>query len=89
MGLIVPATPHRIFAGLASGLALALLAGLVFTIDTPLKSDSAVTPTVIEKAAAAIRARGWPAVAQWQPGCVGAASSLYIAPGRPECSSAW
>src|SRR6185436_17913689 len=36
LGLMMPPTPHQISAGVARGLAVALLAGVVFTIDTPL-----------------------------------------------------
>lgn len=57
LSLMIPATPQQVFAGVARGLAVALLAGVVFTIDTPLKGESAVAPTAIEKALAAVLAR--------------------------------
>jgi hypothetical protein len=58
LGLMMPPTPHQISAGVARGLAVALLAGVVFTIDTPLKGDTALTPAAIERTLAVLRARG-------------------------------
>ena len=56
--LAMPPTPHQISTRLARGLAVALLAGVVFTIYAPLKGDTALTPAAIERTLAVLRARG-------------------------------
>jgi len=89
LGLAMPPTPHQISAGLARGLAVALLAGVVFTIDTPLKGDTALRPAAIERTLTVSGRAADPLRPSPQPGCAVPASSLYIAPDRPECSSAW
>ncbi len=55
--MIEPAPFHTIPIA-AKGLAIVLLAALVFMVDTPLKGEIAVAPMPFEKALAAMTARG-------------------------------
>lgn len=55
LSLAVPPMPGQSLPIAARGIALALLAALVFTMDTPLKGESSVAPTPFEHALAVLQ----------------------------------